>query len=62
MGKREWKMGSVSMSKIQELKEKLVELKLKKRELILAGKNTNKIDEEIDELEKQIKLEDKKDE
>ena len=50
------------MSKIQELKETLVELKLKKRELILAGKNTNKIDEEIDELEKQIKLEDKKDE
>ena len=46
------------MSRIQELKEKLLELKLKKRELILAGKNTDKIDEEIKQLEEHIERED----
>ena len=38
------------------LKERLLELRLEKRELILAGKNTNKIDEEIKFIEKEMNL------
>lgn len=49
------KMESDSMVKRDELKEKLIELKLKKRELILANKNTDKINEEIKELERLMK-------
>ena len=43
------------MSTISELEELLVELKLKKRNLILANKNTEDIDKEIKELENAIK-------
>lgn len=49
------RMGSVDMSTIKELEEQLLELKLKKRNLILANKNTEAIDEEIKELENIIK-------
>ena len=49
------RMGSVDMSTISELEELLVELKLKKRNLILANKNTEDIDKEIKELENAIK-------
>lgn len=41
---------------LQELEEILVELKLKKRNLILAGENTFTLDEEIKKLEDEIKL------
>ena len=40
---------------LQELEEMLVELKLKKRNLILAGENTFTLDEEIKKLEDKIK-------
>ncbi|MGL4762310.1 MAG: hypothetical protein ACRC6T_05145 [Sarcina sp.] len=42
---------------LQELEEMLVELKLKKRNLILAGENTFTLDEEIKKLEDKIKSE-----
>lgn len=45
------------MSRIEELEQELVELKLKKRELILAGKNTDKVDEKIKQIEEHIKQE-----
>lgn len=43
------------MSTINELEERLIEIKLKKRNLILANKNTEDIDKEIKELENVIK-------
>ncbi|MEQ8155698.1 MAG: hypothetical protein ABRQ25_12570 [Clostridiaceae bacterium] len=43
------------MSNTQDLDKTLTELKLKKRELILARKNTDDIDGEIKRLEKSIK-------
>lgn len=43
------------MTKLNELEEQLVELKLQKRDLLLAGKNTDKLDEKIKELENIIK-------
>lgn len=49
------RMGSVDMSTINELEERLIEIKLKKRNLILANKNTEDIDKEIKELENVIK-------
>ncbi|GIM30511.1 hypothetical protein CPJCM30710_31770 [Clostridium polyendosporum] len=45
------------MTKLKELEEELVELKLKKRDLLLAGKDTEKIDQMIKEVEKSIKEE-----
>ena len=38
-----------------ELEKKLIELKLDKRELVLAGKNTSSIDEKIKQVELKIK-------
>ena len=43
------------MGKKDELEEKLINLKLEKRELVLAGKNTNRIDELIKEVEDEMK-------
>ncbi|MGL5354390.1 MAG: hypothetical protein ACRDA5_13905 [Clostridium sp.] len=37
------------------LEQRIIQLKLEKRELLLAGKNTNKIDELIKEVEEEIK-------
>ena len=48
-------MGSVDMSKKDSLEKKLVDLKLEKRELVLAGKNTNTIDKLIKEIEEELK-------
>lgn len=42
------------MLKLKELEEELVELKLKKRNLILANKDTQEIDKLIKRLEKKI--------
>lgn len=44
------------MFSLEELEHELLELKLKKRELILAGKNTYTLDKEIEMLEEKIKL------
>ncbi|MDD7796431.1 hypothetical protein [Clostridium sp. 'White wine YQ'] len=43
------------MSNAEDLEKELVGLKLKKRELILAGKNTDTIDEKIRQIEQTIK-------
>ena len=48
-------MGSVGMGKKDELEQKLIKLKLEKRELVLAGKNTSRIDELIKEVEVALK-------
>ena len=45
------------MTKLKELEEQLVELKLKKRNLILAGKNTEQLDHMIKIVEDNIKEE-----
>ena len=44
------------MGKKSTLEQKMIELKLEKRELLLAGKSINKIDELIKELEEEIKI------
>ncbi len=43
------------MSKKADLEQKLVDLKLEKRKLVLAGKNTNTLDELIKEIEEKLK-------
>jgi len=43
------------MDKIDELEKRLVNLKLEKRQLLLSGKNTNRIDELIKEVEDELK-------
>lgn len=43
------------MGKKDELEQKLINLKLEKRELVLAGKNTKRIDELIKEVEDEMK-------
>lgn len=43
------------MDKKDELEQRLVDLKLEKRKLVLAGKNTNTIDELIKEIEEKLK-------
>ena len=48
-------MGSVIMSKKADLEQKLVDLKLEKRKLVLAGKNTNTLDELIKEIEDKLR-------
>ncbi|MDZ5255377.1 hypothetical protein [Clostridium sp. LIBA-8841] len=42
------------MAKVESLEEKLVELKLKKRNFILANKDTEDIDNLIKNLEEEI--------
>lgn len=49
------RMGSVGMSTIKELEDQLLDLKLKKRNLVLANKDTENIDQEIKQLEILIK-------
>ena len=44
------------LGKKSTLEQKMIELKLEKRELLLAGKSINKIDELIKELEEEIKI------
>lgn len=43
------------MGKNDNLEQRMIELKLEKRELLLAGKNINKIDELIKQVEEEIK-------
>ena len=43
------------MGKKDELEQKLIKLKLEKRELVLACKNTSRIDELIKEVEVALK-------
>lgn len=43
------------MGKRDDLEQKLVDLKLEKRKLVLAGKNTNTLDELIKEVEEKLK-------
>lgn len=43
------------MSKKADLEQKLIDLKLEKRKLVLAGKNTNTLDELIKEIEDKLK-------
>ena len=45
------------MINLNELEKQLVELKLKKRNLILAGKNTDELDDMIRNVEGKIKEE-----
>ena len=42
------------MNKKEELESKLKELKLQKRQLVLANKNTDNIDQQIKEIEMKI--------
>ncbi|WP_187117200.1 hypothetical protein [Clostridium mediterraneense] len=42
------------MFNLKKLEDELVELKLKKRKLILAGQNSYTLDEEIKKLEEEI--------
>ena len=42
------------MEKRINLEEKIIKLKLEKRDLVLAGKNTSKIDEEIDNIKNEL--------
>ena len=42
------------MNKKEELESKLKELKLQKRQLVLANKNTDNIDQQIKEIEMEI--------
>ena len=43
------------MDKENKLSEKMLELKLKKRQLVLAGKSTTKIDEVINLIQEKTK-------
>lgn len=43
------------MGKRDDLEQKLVDLKLEKRKLVLSGKNTNTLDELIKEIEEKLK-------
>lgn len=45
------------MSRKEELEMELKELRLKKRELVLANEKTDKIDKEIKEIEIEIEIE-----
>ncbi|MBU5453818.1 hypothetical protein [Caproiciproducens sp. MSJ-32] len=42
------------MGKKENLEQELINLKLEKRQLVLAGKSTTKIDEAIKEVEKKL--------
>ena len=47
------------MHKLELLKDKLKELKLEKRRLLLSGKKTEEVDIKIKDIEIEIKQEDK---
>ena len=42
------------MEKKINLEKKIIQLKLEKRDLVLAGKSTSKIDEEINNIKNQL--------
>lgn len=43
------------MRRIEELEKQLKELKLEKRQILLAGKNTDEIDNKIKVIDEEIK-------
>ncbi len=43
------------MDRYMDLKKRMLQLRLEKRDLILAGKNTNTIDKQIKILESQLR-------
>lgn len=47
-------MGVGCVEKKIDLEKKIVQLKLEKRDLVLAGKNTCKIDEEINNIKNEL--------
>jgi predicted metalloprotease len=44
------------MTKVEEIEKQIKELRLQKRQLLLSGKETEKVDYEIEDLEGQLKL------
>lgn len=48
------RMGVFMVEKKINLEEKIIQLKLEKRDLVLAGKSTSKIDEEINNIKNQL--------
>ena len=48
-------MGSVYMGKNINLEQELINLKLEKRKLVLAGKDTTNLDKAIKEVQEKIK-------
>lgn len=50
------KIGSVFVTIIEELEDTLKQLKLEKRDLILANKKTSEIDREIMELKRKLEI------
>lgn len=48
------KNGSGYMEEKVNLEQKIIDLKLKKRELVLAGKNTSDVDEEIKKIKQEL--------
>lgn len=42
------------MEKKINLEKKIIQLKLEKRDLVLAGKDTNKVDEEINSIKSEL--------
>lgn len=48
------KNGSGHMEEKVNLEQRIIQLKLKKRDLVLAGKNTKEIDEEINNIKNEL--------
>lgn len=48
-------MGVKGVGEELTLKERLIELRLEKRELVLAGKSTEKVDQIIKSIEEELK-------
>jgi len=44
------------MTKVEEIEKQIKGLKLQKRQLLLSGKETNKVDYEIANLEERLKV------
>ena len=44
------------MTRVEEIEKQIKELRLQKRQLLLSGKETEKVDYEIEDLEGQLKL------
>ena len=49
-----YKNGSGCVEKKINLEEKIIQLKLEKRDLVLAGKSTSEIDKEIDNIKNEL--------
>lgn len=49
-----YKNGSGCVEKKINLEKRMIQLKLEKRDLVLAGKDTSKIDEEINSIKNEL--------